>query len=409
MRVYHFSENPYPAAWEADKRSLRVTLPNCHFDPKVGADLINRYIDEWALCDELGLDIWVNEHHSTATCVTASTMLPMAMLARETKRARLLTLGVPIGVRLDPVLVAEEAAYIDVVSMGRLELGLVKGYSTEIAPANINPATIGERFWEAHDLIVKAMTTHDGDFNWEGNHFHFRHVNIWPRPYQQPRPPIWITAFTPFSVAAIAEHGHVVAAGINARLGRDIFNAYRKRVAELGRPAPQRDRFGYMVLVGVGETEEEGHRFARKVKGYLDTTGIVHPAFASPPGYYPVQAKVAEVRRGQQGLAGSAFQSDREGKPLIHRTASIPDLVKAGVVFAGTPDQVFDQIKELYDYVGGFGHLLAMMHGGALSHEDTVKSLTLFSREVLPRLGELDASSDRHLQSFEQLRQIATS
>ena len=182
-----------------------------------------------------------------------------------------------------------------------------------------------------------------------------------------------------------------------------------KRVAELGRPAPQRDRFGYMVLVGAGETEEEGHRFARQVKGYLDTTGIVHPAFASPPGYYPVQAKVAEVRRGQQGLAGSAFQSDREGKPLIHRTASIPDLVKAGVVFAGTPDQVFDQIKELYDYVGGFGHLLAMMHGGALSHEDTVKSLTLFSREVLPRLGELDASSDRHLQSFEQLRQKATS
>jgi alkanesulfonate monooxygenase SsuD/methylene tetrahydromethanopterin reductase-like flavin-dependent oxidoreductase (luciferase family) len=141
MKVYHFSENPYPQAWDADPRSLRVTLPNRNFDPKFGAELINRYIDEWVLCDELGLDIWVNEHHSTATCLTASTMLPMAILARETKRARLLTLGVPIGVRHDPVLVAEEAAYVDVVSKGRLELGLVKGYSTEIAPANINPAS----------------------------------------------------------------------------------------------------------------------------------------------------------------------------------------------------------------------------------------------------------------------------
>ena len=404
MQVYHFSENPYPQAWDADPKSLRVTLPSSHFDPHVGADLLNRYLDEWALCDELGLNIWVNEHHSTATCLTASTMLPMAMMARETKKARLLTLGVPIGVRHDPVLVAEEAAYIDVVSRGRLELGLVKGYSTEIAPANVNPASIGERFWEAHDLIVKALTTHDGDFNWEGNHFHFRHVNIWPRPYQQPSPPIWITGFTPFSARPIAEHGHVMAGGINARLGRDIFNSYRKRTAELGRPAPKPDRFGYMVLVGVGDTEEEGHRFVRQVKGYLDTTGKVHPAFASPPGYFPVQAKLAEFRRGQQGLAGSVFQTDRDGNPLVHRTASIPELIRAGVVFAGTPDQVFEQIRELHEYVGGFGSLLAMMHGGGLSHDDTVKSMTLFSREVLPRLQELKSPDGRETEALESIR-----
>jgi alkanesulfonate monooxygenase SsuD/methylene tetrahydromethanopterin reductase-like flavin-dependent oxidoreductase (luciferase family) len=408
MQVYHFSENPYPQAWDADPRSLRVTLPNRHFDPQIGADLINRYIDEWVLCDELGLNIWVNEHHSTATCLTASTMLPMAMLARETKRARLLTLGVPIGVRLDPLLVAEEAAYIDVVSRGRLELGLVKGYTTEVAPANVNPASLGDRFWEAHDLIVKAMTTHDGDFNWEGDHFHYRHVNIWPRPYQQPSPPIWITGFTPSSARPIAERGHVVAGGISARLGRDLFAAYRGRTAELGRPAPAVDRYGYMVLIGVGDTEEEGHRFARQVKGYLDTTGIVHPAFASPPGYVSVAAKVAEFRRVQQGLTASVFQTDRDGKPFRHSTASMPELIKAGVVFAGTPDQVFEQIRELYDYVGGFGNLLAMMHGGILSHADTVKSMTLFSREILPRLKDLRPPQGRHEENLERVRAAAS-
>ena len=78
-------------------------------------------------------------------------------------------------------------------------------------------------------------------------------------------------------------------------------------------------------------------------------------------------------------------------------------------MFAGTPDQVFEQIRELHDYVGGFAHLLAMMHGGALSHGDTVKSMTLFSREVLPRLRELSASSDRDQQAFEKLRETAVS
>jgi alkanesulfonate monooxygenase SsuD/methylene tetrahydromethanopterin reductase-like flavin-dependent oxidoreductase (luciferase family) len=407
MRVFHFSENPYPQAWDADPHSLRVTLPNRHFDPEIGCDLINRYIDEWALCDELGMDIWVNEHHSTATCVTASTMLPMAMLARETRRARLLTLGVPIGIRHDPVLVAEEAAYVDVVSKGRLELGLVKGYPTEIAPANISPATIGERFWEAHDLIIKALTERNGDFNWEGNHFHFRHVNIWPRPYQDPRPPIWVTAFSPSSARQIAEHGHVIAAGINARNGKNIFNAYRTRCAELGRPAPNSDRFGYMVLIGVGDTEEEGHRFARHVKGYLDTTGIVHPPFGNPPGYFPLAARLAEIRRGQQGVTGSVFQSDRDGNPVTYATASIPELIHAGAVFAGTPDQVFEQIRELHDYVGGFGHVLGMFHGGALSHADTVKSMRLFSRHVLPRLAELETPQGRDEEGFARLREVA--
>ncbi len=387
MQVYHFSENPYPDAWDADP-CLRVTLPNQHFDPKVGADLINRYIDEWVLCDELGLNIWVNEHHSTATCLTASTMLPLAMLARETKKARLLTLGVPIGMRMDPVLAAEELAYIDVVSHGRLEMGLVRGYSTEVAPNNVNPAHTTERFWEAHDLVIKTMTTHDGPFNWEGEHFHFRQVNIWPRPYQEPHPPVWITGFSPSSARPIAERGHTVAAGLNARISREIFNAYRQRTNELGRPAARQDRFGYLALVGVGETEEEGHRFASQVKGYLETTGRAPSHFLSPPGYFPVSAKLSEFRRAQQGIAGSIFQTDRKGNPLPHATASIPQLIDAGVVLAGNPDQVFEQIKDLYDYTGGFGHLLAMMQGGHLSHDDTVKSMSLFSREVLPRLKE---------------------
>ena len=173
MRCWYFSEMAYHPAWdEGLKRgTLRVTLPNENVDPEVAHKLLNRYLDEFALCDEVGLDIMVNEHHSTATCMTVSVPMALAVIARETKRARLLTLGNPIANRPDPVRVAEEMAWLDCLSGGRLEMGLVKGAPYEIHPANSNPARLMRRYWEAHDLILKALSTTDGPFNWEGEYF----------------------------------------------------------------------------------------------------------------------------------------------------------------------------------------------------------------------------------------------
>jgi alkanesulfonate monooxygenase SsuD/methylene tetrahydromethanopterin reductase-like flavin-dependent oxidoreductase (luciferase family) len=68
---------------------------------------------------------------------------------------------------------------------------------------------------------------------------------------------------------------------------------------------------------------------------------------------------------------------------------AVADAINAGLVFAGTPDDVFDQMRAFYDHVGGFGHLLMMGQGGLLDHKETVANLTLFSREVLPRVEEV--------------------
>lgn len=62
------------------------------------------------------------------------------------------------------------------------------------------------------------------------------------------------------------------------------------------------------------------------------------------------------------------------------------DLIDAGVLFCGTPDQVYDQLVEFCAYCGGMGNLLMMGHAGWLSHQETADNLTLFAREVLPRL-----------------------
>ena len=90
MRVWYFSEMAYHPAWEQGLKrgSLRVVLPNRNFDPNIGHGLLNRYLDEFALCDEVGLDIMVNEHHSTSTCLTVSVPMALAIIARETKRSR---------------------------------------------------------------------------------------------------------------------------------------------------------------------------------------------------------------------------------------------------------------------------------------------------------------------------------
>jgi alkanesulfonate monooxygenase SsuD/methylene tetrahydromethanopterin reductase-like flavin-dependent oxidoreductase (luciferase family) len=389
MHVWHFSEMAYHPAWEHLSDSYRVIIPSRLFDPKIGADLYNRYLDEWALCDELGINIMTNEHHATATCADSVCTIPMAILARETKKVRLLALGMPIANRENPIRVAEEYSMLDVISRGRIEMGFVKGVPFEISPANSNPADLMERFWEAHDLILKAMTSHDGPFSWEGTHFHYRSVNIWPRPYQQPHPPVWMPVGSQGSAREAAQRGIVIGVlNTGWAVTPGIFDAYRKTAAEYGREATPH-HLAYMALIGVGRTHEEGWRRADQILDYSRTSGIVAPQFVNPPGYVaPTMAAQAIKASGGSVPRPNRLQT-RDGKPINPRTVSVEDAINAGLVFAGTPDDVWDQLKSFYDHVGGFGHLLMMAQGGHISHEDTVDNLTMFSKEVLPRLAEL--------------------
>ena len=236
MRAWHFSENAYPYLPPAEQyESIRVTLPNRNYDPKKGAELYDRFIAEWQFAEEVGLDIMLNEHHQTATCVDPCAPLLLAALARLTSKARLLILGNPIANRRQPVRVAEEMAFADVLSKGRIEAGFVRGVPWEIAAGNSNPVRMNERHWEALDLIVKAWTTHDGPFSHEGRFFHHRMVNIWPRPYQQPHPPIWVSTTTPGGAGRVGGRGYVQATFLTGYRGTPaIYESYRRAGA---RPA----------------------------------------------------------------------------------------------------------------------------------------------------------------------------
>lgn len=374
MKLWYFSETAYPHLPDPESyESIRVTLPNSHMDPRKAADLWHRYIDEWQLAESLGFGLMMNEHHSTATCAAPAAPVIAGILARVTDTAPILILGNPIANRPDPIRVAEEMALVDIISRGRLQVGFVRGVPYEIAATNTYPISMTERLWEAHDLIVKAWTTHDGPFSWTGKFFEHRQVNIWPRPYQDPHPPVWMTTLNPSSSALVAERDLTLATFLVGKDGaRPIFDAYRKRRAELGEETNP-DRLAYCALVYVGADEETARRGAEQIMWYA-TSNKVAPPYEAPPGYMPSWARV-------NALAGR----DHPSLGKLSREA----MIEAGILFSGTPGVVVDQIRDFHDYVGGFGQLLIMGQAGPLGHDETATSMRLFAEEVAPCLQDL--------------------
>jgi alkanesulfonate monooxygenase SsuD/methylene tetrahydromethanopterin reductase-like flavin-dependent oxidoreductase (luciferase family) len=376
MEAWHFTEMPYPHLPPLDDvPSIRVTIPSKYFDPKIGADLYNRYLDEHMIADELGLNIMLNEHHQTATCLDAAAPLSAAILARQTKKARICILGNPIANRGDPIRIAEEMAMIDCISRGRLDCGFVRGVPYEIFAANTNPTQTVERLWEGVDLVVKAWTTHDGPFNFEGRFWHKRAVNVWPRPYQQPHPQIWITGSSDkVGIAKVAERGYVFATFLQPYdKVKEMFDVYRANFVERG--LPHGGGTAFMPLVYTSDSEEDAEKGAKELTWYM--TAKTEPQFRNPPGYVPVAFNV------------KAMQGTFSGRTDAMRALGMEHQREMGVMMYGTPDSIVQQIKRFYERVGGFDHLLMMQQAGFLSHERTVRSMTLFAKEVYPQIKDL--------------------
>jgi alkanesulfonate monooxygenase SsuD/methylene tetrahydromethanopterin reductase-like flavin-dependent oxidoreductase (luciferase family) len=384
MKSWYFSEQSYYPAWQAAV-SVKITSPSSAVDPEIAHRLLNDYIAECRLADDLGLNIMVNEHHATYTCMSVSCLLTLGVLAAQTKRARLLALGVPILNRLDPFRIAEEAAYVDVLSRGRLELGLIKGTPFEMYISNANPVTAGSRYWEAHDMVTAALTHQDGPFSWQSEHFHYRNVNVIPRCYQQPTPPMWLTTLSTRTAIEAARRGLVLAITGVARVARDSFPLYREEYLKVyGRPAGL-DRLAYLGYVAVAKDERTARERARKVLRFPETSERIEQNLINPPGSLPHRDNARFIR--DRKTVTHRERTLPDGTPLSN-PPSVDDQIANQVLFAGTPDQVYEQIKSFYDSVGGFGNLL-VQKGGTMSHDEICDSLSLYANEVQPRLDRL--------------------
>jgi alkanesulfonate monooxygenase SsuD/methylene tetrahydromethanopterin reductase-like flavin-dependent oxidoreductase (luciferase family) len=269
MQVGYFTERP--VRWIPEEVILRngghFAVSNSYFDRERAAEDYNYYIDENLYAEELGFDIVaLNEHHGNPFCMGSVMNVEAGILARLTKKAKILLIGNPLPVIKHPLRMAEELAEIDLISRGRLISGWVRGAGSEQFFNNANPSYNREYFEEAHDFIVQAWTR-PGPWRYEGKHFHYRHVNPWALPYQKPHPPMWIPGtLSPETVRWCAEKAYPYF-GLGTSLGPtcDLWDYYADEAAKHGYEAGS-ENFGYVLPTFVAETEERAQELGKNRK-----------------------------------------------------------------------------------------------------------------------------------------------
>ena len=231
---------------------------------------------------------------------------------------------------------------IDVISAGRLEIGLIKASPFELAMSNQNPASITDRYWEAHALIPKAMNHPDGPFSWQGDYFQYRNVNVWPRCYQQPLPPLWNSAAGTSTARITARLGYKLGTPANGSGAKAVFGAYRDEYLKAhGRSAP-RDRLGFLALVMVGDSVAKAEALAEKAKVFLKYAERGVEGFSNPAGYESVETNVRALLAARKGKVAMALPPCRRRRCRRIRRSNSSHCPGG---FFGTPDMVFDQIR----------------------------------------------------------------
>ena len=235
----------------------------------------NPYIGQLAYAEALGFDvIAVNEHHQTAYGMMPAPNLIASALIQRTKTVKIAILGRALPLVSNPITIAEEFAMLDNLSRGRIITGFVRGIGTEYHATGLNPAFSHERYQEAHDLIVAAWTR-PGPFEFEGQHYNYRYVNLWPRPYQVPHPPIWIPSQGSSETirwAADPARKYPFLVTFSARdLVIRYLTMYREQARELGYEADG-SQLGWAVPVYVADTDERARREAARQSNRCSTT-----------------------------------------------------------------------------------------------------------------------------------------
>ena len=375
LDVYYFTEMPYAEFPESEAEkypSMRLTFPNTYFDASKASDLLKRYYDEYQYADEMGFDgLMVNEHHNTPSCMHVEVNISAGILARSTKRAKILLLGNMLPVSDNPPRLAEEIAMVDLISGGRIISGVVRGIGIESWVNNTNPVYNRERFEEAHELIIKCWTT-PGPFRWEGKHYHFRTVNPWVLPLQKPHPPVWTPGTgSPETIEWAAKRRYTYAAFLTPLdVAENLFGKYKAYAAADGwEPGPE--KYAFMICCHVNDTDAKAEE-----AGKASLWRMNHPLkgpreYWSPPGYTTLSPPTATPAPRRKTTAEQTYEELQENYHLV----------------VGSPDTVIKKLKHVKERLG-IGSLLLEAQGGPLSHKDTMRSIELFGKEVIPALKE---------------------
>ena len=379
MQFTFFHLMPYRPLDMAERHKHKaawVVLPNSLYDPKKGADEYQSYIEQLVYAEKLGFDvIAVNEHHQTAYGLMPAPNLIAANLIARTTKAKIAIIGRALPLVNNPVNIAEEFAMLDNLSRGRIITGFVRGIGNEYHSTGINPFYSHERFQEAHDLIVAAWTK-PGPFPFEGEHFNIRYVNLWPRPYQKPHPPIWIPSQGSKETIDWASHPDrrytYLQTFSPAKVVARYLGQYRATAKGYGYEAEDR-QLGWAVPVYVGKDDESARREAKQHFEAFRNVFVKMPLeMLLPPGY----------------TSRESLKNVMKAKAQMFGDVTIDQAIELGLFVCGGAATVRRAFESYWKDMR-FGNLLVMCQFGTLPADLTRGNMERFAREVMPALKAL--------------------
>src|SRR2546426_3850044 len=384
MKFSWFHLMPYrwlPADFRERYHGVWVDLPNHLYDPVRGHQRYNEYLDMLEYADQLGFDaVGVNEHHQNAYGMMPSPNLMAAALARRCPNANILVLGNALALYTPPVRVAEEFAMLDVISGGRLIAGFPVGTSMDINYCyGQNPATVREKYREAHDLVIKAWTTRE-PFAFNGKYTKLRYVNLWPKPIQQPHPPIWIPgggSIETWDFCARNDYQYSFLSYFGYLQGKKVADGYWDVMSKRGKELNPYS-LGFAQVVAVAETDEQAEKdYAPHMDYFYNRCLHVYNGFADAPGYRTLNT----IKAGLLAQVGAQAALRREGMTW-------KQFVDEGYVIAGSPATVRQRLRDAMEHLR-CGHLMILMQIGSMPPELVYKSTELFAKEVMPSMRTL--------------------
>jgi alkanesulfonate monooxygenase SsuD/methylene tetrahydromethanopterin reductase-like flavin-dependent oxidoreductase (luciferase family) len=350
--VRYAAPRPLPPEWP---------VPSGAYDRDAGAEAYRRMIERLQYVEELGFDwVSVSEHHYSPRILTPAPVVSAAFIAARLKRITIALLG-PIVPQSNPVRVAEELAMLDTLAEGRLVVGLLRGTTNEYLTYDLNPAEARERTDEGMELILKAWTEPQ-PFGWQGRHFRYRTISIWPRPLQRPHPPTYALGVSRESCDFAARHR--LGCGVSYAPFEVVGKAtryYREQCARHGwQPTPE--QIVYRANMALAETDAEAHAFLRRqpTTAPFSMRGVVSDAF---------------MTLDTRNVAG-------EARPPI-RNSALP------TTFVGGPDTIVEQVRRCREEVGAGVLDLSLVPPGWGDPDMLMRSLELFGTKVLPRLRDI--------------------
>jgi alkanesulfonate monooxygenase SsuD/methylene tetrahydromethanopterin reductase-like flavin-dependent oxidoreductase (luciferase family) len=341
------------------------------------AELIWDVIEVGVQADQLGFGVFTCLEHPwfEQFAVNPFPLGVFCTLAERTRDIRFRTLCHTLPL-YNPMVLAGQIAQADILLRGRLEVGVGRGHAWLNDPANIVLEENVERYPECLDILLKGLSGER--FSYEGKYYHCEDLQIVPRPWQRPHPPIWQVGTSAKWVGRAVENGWGICLGGPApnMVFAGAIEAYHEAVAAAGTPS----NFGYSKAVYLDEDHDKALEEGREP--LLNFISFNVSPMDSLPRTTPAE-KQRLTDAGYEFYAGEDFPNTRN--------LSYEQLLDYGIVYAGSPESVGAQLVQLWDQFR-FDEFLLICHFGGTRRWQAMKTQELFAKKVRPML---DAAAEK--------------